>query len=256
MSPVARLGALARRELWLLIAFAVAAAALFLLLRINAEIAEGETIGLDRALLLYFRDAADPARMIGPPGLALAVRDITALGGATLLTLLTLLAAGYLVAARRHATALFLVLAVSGGATASTLLKLAFARARPDLVAHLVDVHSASFPSGHAMNSAVTYLTLGVLLARAERSPRVKAYLIGAALALTLTVGSTRVMLGVHWPTDVLAGWVVGGAWAIGCWALAVRLQRRHVIEAAPDGEGAPTSDARAARDDATSTGA
>lgn len=237
MSRVARLTALARRELWLLIAFAVAAAALFILLRINAEIAEGETVSFDRSLLLAFRDAADPSRMAGPPQLALAVRDITALGGGTLLTLLTLLAAGYLVAARRHATALFLVLAVSGGATASTLLKLAFARARPDLVAHLVDVHSASFPSGHAMNSAVTYLTLGVLLARAERSPRVRTYLVGAALVLTLVVGSTRVALGVHWPTDVLAGWVVGGAWAIGCWAVAVRLQRRHIIEPTSDGD-------------------
>ena len=225
---------LARRETWLVIAFAVGAAALFLLLKIGSEIREGDTRAFDEALLLALRDPSDPARPVGPAWLALATRDITALGGVTLLTLLTLLAAGYLLAARRAATALFLVAAVSGGATMSMLLKPAFSRARPELVAQLIDVHSASFPSGHAMNSAVTYLTLGVLLARAERVPRVKVYLIFAALMLTLLVGLTRVYLGVHWPTDVLAGWVVGGAWAIACWAVAVRLQQRQSTESAP----------------------
>lgn len=238
MSGAARWKQLAQRELWLLITFAVGAAALFVLLKINSEVAEGEALNFDRALLLAFRDASDPGHTAGPAWLALAARDITALGGVTLLTTLTLLSAGYLVAARRWATALFLIAAISSGATASTLLKLAFARARPDLVTHLVDVHTASFPSGHAMNSALTYLTLGVLLARTERSPRVKAYLIGAALTLTLLVGATRVYLGVHWPTDVLAGWVVGGAWAIGCWAVAIRLQQRHVIEPTADANG------------------
>ncbi len=237
MTGAARWKSLARRELWLLIAFAAGAVALFILLKINSEVAEGETLDFDRALLFAFRDAADPSRTAGPAWVANAARDLTALGGVTLLTVLTLLSAGYLIAARRWATAVLLVVAVGGGAVASSLLKLGFARARPDLVTHLVDVHTMSFPSGHAMNSAITYLTLGVLLARTERAPRVKAYLIAAALTLTFIVGMTRVYLGVHWPTDVLAGWVVGGAWAIGCWAVAVRLQEQHVIEPtlAPD---------------------
>ena len=86
------------------------------------------------------------------------------------------------------------------------------------------------------MNSAVTYLTLGVLLSRTQKDRRLKAYLIGTALFLTLIVGFSRVYLGVHWPTDVLAGWAVGAAWAILCSLVAVGLQRRHRIECEEDG--------------------
>jgi undecaprenyl-diphosphatase len=127
--------------------------------------------------------------------------------------------------------ALFVVLAIAGGGLAGNLLKWLFVRARPDLVPHLVSVNSASFPSAHAMNSAVTYLTLGVLLSRSQADRRVKAYLIGMALFLTLIVGFSRVYLGVHWPTDVIAGWAVGAAWAILASLVAARLQRRHTIE-------------------------
>lgn len=139
------------------------------------------------------------------------------------------MAVGYLVAARKHSTALYLGIAVAGGAILTTALKMGFARPRPELVAHLVQVQGNSFPSGHAANSAVTFLTIGALLAGAEINWRLKLYLVGIASGLTITVGCSRVYLGVHWPSDVLAGWSVGAAWALACWGIASWLQRRQV---------------------------
>jgi undecaprenyl-diphosphatase len=113
----------------------------------------------------------------------------------------------------------------------SALLKDAFGRARPDLVPHGVEVHTLSFPSGHAMLAAATYLTLGALLARVQPHPRVKTYVLTVAAVLTVLIGVSRVHLGVHWPSDVLAGWCVGAAWALLCWMAAVWLQRRGQVE-------------------------
>lgn len=220
-----------RIDSYILAMFLVAALALFGFVRLASEIMEGETFALDRWLLQAFRSASDPSVPAGPGWLRRAMVDITALGGGSVLTLLTVIAAGYLLAARKPATAAFLVVAVAGGGVASTLLKLSFARARPDLVGHLVEVHTMSFPSGHAMNSAVTYLTLGALLARAEGDRQVRVYLMAVAVTLTLVIGSSRVYLGVHWPSDVLAGWCVGSAWAVLCSLIAQSLQRRHTIE-------------------------
>lgn len=114
---------------------------------------------------------------------------------------------------------------------ASTLLKQLFARPRPDLVPHAQLVYTSSFPSGHSMMSAVTFLTIGALLAGAQSSLRLKAYLLGSAALLTLLVGASRVYLGVHWPTDVLAGWTAGAAWALLCWAIAEWLRGRGEVE-------------------------
>jgi undecaprenyl-diphosphatase len=157
--------------------------------------------------------------------------DVTALGGVAVLTIITIIAVGYLVAGRKWAMGLFLAGAVIGGSTLNTLLKLGFARNRPDIVAHLVDVQTASFPSGHAMNSAVVYLTLGALLARAEKDRAVRLYLISVAIMLTLIIGSSRVYLGVHWPSDVIAGWCVGASWALLCSLAARMLQKRRKLE-------------------------
>jgi undecaprenyl-diphosphatase len=117
----------------------------------------------------------------------------------------------------------------------SSILKLGTDRPRPDLVAHLVEVHTASFPSGHAMLSAVVYLTLGGLLSRVERPWRIKIHLLSVAVILTLLIGVSRVYLGVHWPTDVLAGWCAGATWAMLCWRVALALQRRGEIEGNTD---------------------
>jgi undecaprenyl-diphosphatase len=135
---------------------------------------------------------------------------------------------------RRWRGAVFVAVSVAGGTLISTVLKLSFDRARPDLVPHAVEATSASFPSGHSMLAMVTYLTLGAVLAEAQPSPRIRIYLLGWAVFLAFIVGLSRVYLGVHWPTDVLAGWCVGSAWALLCGSVALWMQRRGVIEGTP----------------------
>src|SRR5215510_15424411 len=100
--------------------------------------------------------------------------------------------------------------ATGGGLVVASLIKDLVARPRPDILMHSVYVSSFSFPSGHAMMSAVTYLTLGALTAREFKRPLLKAYVMALAVIVTLLVGLSRVYLGVHWPSDVLAGWSLG----------------------------------------------
>ena len=158
-------------------------------------------------------------------------RDITALGGPTVVTLITVAVIGFLLIDGKRFAALLMLASVGGGAVLSSVLKLGIDRPRPDLVAHLVEVSTASFPSGHAMLSAVIYLTLGALLSRVEAPRRVKIYVLTVAVLLTFLIGLSRIYLGVHWPTDVLAGWCAGSAWAMLCWRVALALQRAGEVE-------------------------
>jgi undecaprenyl-diphosphatase len=153
----------------------------------------------------------------------------------------TLAVIGFLVLLRRRSAALLVAVSVGGGTALSSLLKLGFQRPRPDLVPHAVEVYTASFPSGHAMLSAVTYLTLGALLMRVQPLWRVKFYILALAVLATLLVGTSRVYLGVHWPTDVLAGWCVGAFWALLCWLGALRLQRTGRVGMARQAEAGPS---------------
>jgi undecaprenyl-diphosphatase len=194
------------------------------------EVLEGGTQVFDQKLLLAFRHG-DTREMLGPPAVQQAGRDISALGGVVVLTLVTAIAAGFLALDAKKHMALFLLGSVLSGLMASTLLKDAFHRARPDLVPFDVYVSGASFPSGHSMMSAVTYLTLGALLARSQSRKRLKAYFLLVAMLLTFAVGVSRVYLGVHWPTDVLAGWTAGAVWALLCWLTARWLQSRRTLE-------------------------
>ncbi|MBN8606255.1 MAG: phosphatase PAP2 family protein [Caulobacterales bacterium] len=189
------------------------------------DVGEGDTRAFDERLLLALR-TADPADPIGPIWVEQSIADITALGGFAVLALVTLLAIGYLLVLKKWGGALLLLIATLGGTAISEGLKLGFNRPRPDLVAHVVETTSMSFPSGHAMLSAATYLTLGVLLARAQERRRLSGYVMGAAILLTLLIGMSRVYLGVHWPTDVLGGWCLGAAWAMLCWSIAQWLSR------------------------------
>jgi undecaprenyl-diphosphatase len=158
-------------------------------------------------------------------------RDFTAMGGFGVLTLLTAAAIGYLLLQRKRHAAILVLAAVAGGQLVSLALKVGFDRARPELVPHGTLVHTASFPSGHALMAAVTYLTLGALLAQVHASAAMKLYLLGLAVLLTVVVGVTRVYLGVHWPTDVAAGWVVGAGWALLSSMVMQWLQRRGEVE-------------------------
>ncbi|MCB1488753.1 MAG: phosphatase PAP2 family protein [Bauldia sp.] len=207
------------------------AAALWGFILIADEVIEGETHGFDTAVLVALRNPADLSDPIGPPWLEEMMRDFTALGGVGVLTLMAAGGVGYLLLLRKRRAALFLAVAVGGGMLASSLLKMFFSRPRPDLVPHESYVYTTSFPSGHSMMSAVVYLTLAVMLSRVEARGAVKAYLLGVAVLVVVLIGISRVYLGVHWPTDVLAGWAAGAAWALGCWALVTLLQRRGALE-------------------------
>lgn len=227
MGLVSTLLTRARREL------ALIAAALLILAfgQLAAEVLEGETLAFDRAALLALRQPGNPAEPIGPAWFNEAARDITGLGSFACLGLLLAAVTGYLLLRGKRATALLLLASVGGGTVVSTLLKYAFARPRPDVVMPAARVFTASFPSGHATMSAITFLTIAALLARSEAEPRLKAYLITLGVTLTVLVGLSRLYLGVHYPTDVLAGWCLGAAWAAMCWGIATRLQRRGAVE-------------------------
>jgi undecaprenyl-diphosphatase len=199
------------------------------------EVLERESRAFDTAVLLALRNPLDPADPIGPLWLERVFREITTLGGTTVVTLITIAVIGFLLFASKRGAAVLILCSVAGGALLGPLLKFGFDRPRPDLVAHLVEVQTASFPSGHALLSAVTYLTLGALLARFLGELRLKIYVVTMALILTVLIGSSRVYLGVHWPTDVLAGWLAGGVWALVCWRIALALQRRGEVEAEGD---------------------
>lgn len=222
---------LGSHELPVLLALCTILASLWGFAELAEEVMEGETHEFDQALLLSMRNPADLSDPIGPGWVEEIGRDITAMGGNAVLTLLTLAVVGYLLLDGKRRMALVLVVATLGALGVSTLLKNTIDRARPDLVPHHTQVYTASFPSGHSMLSASTYLTMGALLARAQRRKRMKAYILLVAIIATLLVGFSRIYLGVHWPTDVLAGWTAGAAWAIGCWLLARWLQQRHEVE-------------------------
>jgi undecaprenyl-diphosphatase len=228
-----------RREILPLLALMLVAGALWGFLELADEVAEGGTHHIDSMLLLALRSSADPSDPIGPGWVEELGRDVTALGGIGVLTLLTLSVAGYLWLTRKRGAMLLLLVSVGGGQAVSSLLKEVFDRPRPDLVPHEAVVYTASFPSGHAMLAAVTYLTLGILLARVETGWRVRIYLVVLAAVVTILVGVSRVYLGVHWPSDVLAGWTMGTAWAVGVWLAALALQRRGRIED-DEGEAVP----------------
>jgi len=216
-------------ELAVLLAFVGIASGIWLFGLIAGEVMEGDTQSFDRNLLLSMR-RSDRSPM-GPPAVQEAARDITALGGTTVLALVTLITGGFLLLDGKRHLAIFVYGSVASGALAGAILKSLFQRPRPDLVPYATIVSNTSFPSGHSMLSAVTYLTLGAMLARSQQRKRLKAYFLLVAALLTFLVGVSRVYLGVHWPTDVLAGWTAGASWAILCWLVARWLQRRHAIE-------------------------
>jgi undecaprenyl-diphosphatase len=201
----------------LLLTLLLIGAALFAFFKLASEVAEGDTMALDRYILTGLRSAADPAIPIGPHWLPEAMTDFTALGSVPVLLVAATGAIGYLLLGRRFRTALFVLATSAGGIGLGGLLKLIYARPRPDLVPHLVAVSSSSFPSGHATDSAIVYLTLAALLARTVPERPQRLWIIGAAILLTLLIGVSRVYLGVHWPSDVVAGWMIGAAWALAC---------------------------------------
>ena len=188
----------------------------------------------DEWLLLAVRDAENPQYLFGPHWVDEAVRDLTALGGPAVMTCMILGVLGYLLLKGSYRSAVLVVVATVGGLLISLLLKDFFFRMRPDIVPALMVETSPSFPSGHSMLSAIVYLTLGSLLTRLETSPRIRVYTISIAIFVALLIGITRILLGVHYPTDVLFGWIAGFFWASLCWFVMVILQDQKIVEEEP----------------------
>jgi undecaprenyl-diphosphatase len=198
-------------------------------------VAYGVSAGLtqhsDEWLLRLPRDPADLAKTSGPPWLEEVGRDLTAFGGVAGLSLMTVAVSGYLLITRKFRALALVLTAILGGLTLNALLKERFDRPRPQVVPYKSQVTTSSFPSGHSLNSAVVYLTLGSLLASLVEQRRLKIYFFSLALLLTFLVGISRVYMGVHYPTDVLAGWSAGLAWALSCSLAARWLKQRRAVE-------------------------
>ncbi|WP_293378168.1 phosphatase PAP2 family protein [Phenylobacterium sp.] len=191
------------------------------------EIEHGHAFRLDERILLALRRPGELGTPIGPAWMTQSAIDLSALGGFTLQWLLGGATVGYLVLARRRAEAAWLAASVLGASVLNAAMKEVLKRPRPELVPHLAKVSNASFPSGHAMISAAVYLTLAAMLAESHRRASGRAYIMAAAGALVVLIGSSRVYLGVHWPSDVLAGWCLGAVWALAVFAANRALRRR-----------------------------
>lgn len=181
-----------------------------------SEVIEGDTLSADRAILLMLRSPNNLSQPIGPPWLTEAMRDITSLGSGTVLTLVTVIALGCLIASSRYAGSCRFLFVVLLAQLANYGLKHFYGRPRPEIVPHLVEVNSKSFPSGHSTMSAVVYLAVAALLSSIITNRRLKIFVVLIAIFLSFIVGISRVYLGVHYPSDVIAGWAFGFVWAIG----------------------------------------
>ncbi len=193
------------------------------------EVVEGATGDFDRWAVLRLRSPENTTIPIGPAWIAEVGRDLTGLGGIAVLTMVIVGTAGFLAIHRAYRTMLVLIVSTTSGILVSLLLKQAFDRPRPDFVPHLSQVYTSSFPSGHSMMSAIVYLTLAAIVAPVLKHFWLRFYVVGCAAMLTGLIGVSRVYMGVHYPTDVLAGWTAGLVWAIACWLIARTIPVRKV---------------------------
>jgi len=212
--------ALRTAEARVLAAIALAAAGVWGLLTLGGEVSEGETSAFDQRIIAALRVGGHPHQPIGPPWLTESLRDVSALGGTTLIVLATIVAAAALAFHRLWRRAAVLIGVVTLATASDELLKALYHRARPDFAAAGMIAYAKSFPSGHSTASAAFWLSVAMIAASFEPRRRAKAAWFAIASLIVATVGASRVYLGVHWPTDVLAGWMLGAGWALAGWAL------------------------------------
>ncbi len=229
----------ARRALGLVVlAGGVAAAAGVLAFAwIATRVRLGATQAFDDAVLRYLGAHQRP-------WLAAAMLEITFLGTGTVVAMVAGVAALFLGLTRQRTAAWLLLWATLGGLVLNTLLKQLFDRPRPRLFAWGTHALTTSFPSGHAMSAAAVYGTVALLAARLTPRRRARGAVVAAAGAVVLLVAFSRLYLGVHYPTDVLAGLLVGGAWAAFCAAALEAVgqarRRRRRGDPAPDDGASP----------------
>jgi undecaprenyl-diphosphatase len=198
---------------------------------LSRAVVRGATGDVDRRAVLAMRDAGNLSNPLGPRWVEEVGRDFTALGGVAVIMLITFSVVAFFWLSSMRRAAVYVAIASIGSLLISTGLKQLFDRPRPNLVPHGSHVYTSSFPSGHSAMAAAAYLTLGLVASQFVPRRRLKVLFIGVAMFVTAAVGISRVYLGVHWPSDVLAGWAVGLSWALVCWVVAVWLQDHGVIE-------------------------
>ncbi len=218
---------LPRLETTAIVALLLVVLGLWAFIELADEVTEGDTQSFDEALVMSMRVADDPTDAIGPSWLEQAATDITALGGLAVVFLVTIFVVLWCLINRYRGNAVYLAVSVSSGVAVAMVLKALYDRPRPQLVRHMTITHTQSFPSGHAMTAAIVYLTLAVLVMQVTPRRSARLLLLTLAIMLTVLIGVSRVYLGVHYPTDVLAGWALGLVWAAGSYLIAHQIWKR-----------------------------
>lgn len=204
---------------------AVIGGLVFAFIKIGRAVSGNETSGFDETILLALRDAPDDP--IGPPSLTAAVMHISALGSGAVTGLIVLITTLFFVVSKHYRYALLMIACSLGTLAGMALLKDFYERERPTVVTHIDPPGGHSFPSGHSMISAALYMTLAVLIARTLQTRRQRVFVVAMGAIMMMLIGLTRLYLGVHYPTDVLAGWTAGLLWALVCGLLVERIGKR-----------------------------
>ena len=222
---------LAKKEIKILLLLLTLFLCLFVFINLGILVTNGTTKQFDESVIKFFRVEGNNSLPTGPVFLTESIRDITSLGGETVIAIITIFVVGFLLLQKRYGAALLILAATIGGILISLLLKEFYGRERPDISYRLINVSTLSFPSGHSMMSAIVYLTQAAIIARIQKNRKIRIYILSIAIFLTFLIGLSRIYLGVHYPTDVIGGWTIGLAWASFCWFVAWYLQRRNKLK-------------------------
>jgi undecaprenyl-diphosphatase len=222
-----KFGRIGLRELSLLAALSIVIGGVWIFVKVSEEVSDGNLHVFDHAIMMSLRVDGVPSRPVGAQWFPEAARDITALVSYSIVILVTVLVIGFLLLRRWVSEALLWFFTITWGGILSQVLKTVFQRERPDFAFHLTNVSTFSFPSGHAIFATLVYIPMGALLARSLSRRCSKIYCLFVGVLLAMLVGLTRIYLGVHFPSDVLAGWVAGSSWAMLCWIIWQCIQRR-----------------------------